>query len=282
VYDADLSRYFDTIPHDKLMACVRKRVADRSVLHLIRMGLSAVVVEEGEGPGDPPKYGRPQQGTPQGGVISPLLANLYLHWFDYKFHRADGPYHWAHARLVRYADDFVILAKYVGGRIERFVTQTLQEWMELKVNPEKTRTVDLHEPGVGLNFLGYTFRYDRDWYGRDGHYLNLIPSEKSLQRVRDQLKEMTNASQCFTPVRDLIERINRMLRGWQTYFSQGYAYQVYRDVDSHTLRRLWTHLHRRSQRGYRKPKDVTWWVHLQHLGWLPLQKHRSGPSRRES
>jgi RNA-directed DNA polymerase len=282
VYDADLSRYFDTIPHDKLMACVRKRVADRSVLHLIRMGLSAVVVEEGEGPGDPPKYGRPQQGTPQGGVISPLLANLYLHWFDYKFHRADGPYHWAHARLVRYADDFVILAKYVGGRIERFVTQTLQEWMELKVNPEKTRTVDLHEPGVGLNFLGYTFRYDRDWYGRDGHYLNLIPSEKSLQRVRDKLKEMTNASQCFTPVRDLIERINRMLRGWQTYFSQGYAYQVYRDVDSHTLRRLWTHLHRRSQRGYRKPKDVTWWVHLQHLGWLPLQKHRSGPSRRES
>jgi len=75
------------------------------------------------------------------GEISPLLANLYLHWFDYKFHRADGPYHWAHARLVRYADDFVILAKYVGGRIERFVEQTLQEWMELKVNPEKTRTV---------------------------------------------------------------------------------------------------------------------------------------------
>ena len=121
VYDADLSSYFDTIPHDKLMACVRKRVADRSVLHLIRMWLSAVVVEAGEGPDDPPKYSRPTQGTPQGGVISPLLANLYLHWFDYKFHRADGPYHWANARLVRYADDFVILAKYVGGRLEQFV-----------------------------------------------------------------------------------------------------------------------------------------------------------------
>jgi RNA-directed DNA polymerase len=272
VYDADLSSYFDSIPHDKLMTCVRKRVADRSVQHLIRMWLSAVVVEAGEGPDDPPQYGRSTQGTPQGGVISPLLANLYLHWFDYKFHRADGPYHWANARLVRYADDFVILAKYVGGRIEQFVTQTLEDWMELKVNPDKTRTVSLNEPGVGLDFLGYTFRYDRDWYGRDGHYLNLIPSEKSLQRVRDKLREMTDARQCFTPVRDLIARINRTLRGWQGYFSQGYAHQVYRDVDSFTLRRLRSHLHRRSQRGYKKPKDVRWWDHLQRLGWLPLQK----------
>ena len=144
------------------MACVRKRVADRSVLHLLRMWLSAVVVEKGEGPDDPPKYSRPSQGTPQGGVISPLLANLYLHWFDYKFHRADGPYRWANARFVRYADDFVILAKYVGQRIEQFVEQTLQEWMLLQVNQDKTRTVKLQEPGVGLNFLGYTFRYDRD------------------------------------------------------------------------------------------------------------------------
>jgi RNA-directed DNA polymerase len=259
------------------MACVHKRVADRSVLHLIRRWLKAVVVEAGEGPDDPPKYSRPTQGTPQGGVISPLLANLYLHWFDYKFHRADGPYHWANARLVRYADDFVILAKYVGGRIEQFVEQTLQEWMELKVNPDKTRTVSLSEPGVGLDFLGYTFRYDRDWYGRDGHYLNLIPSEKSLQRVRDKLREMTDTCQCFTPTRELIERINRMLRGWQAYFSQGYAPQVYRDVDSFTLRRLRNHLHRRSQRGYQKPKDATWWDHLQRLGWLPLQK-RAVPS----
>ena len=271
VYDADLSSYFDTIPHDKLRACVRKRVADRRVLHLMQMWLSAVVVEAGEGPDDPPKYSRPQQGTPQGGVISPLLANLYLHWFDYKFHRVDGPYHWAKARLVRYADDFVILARYVGPRMERFVEQTLQEWMALKVNQDKTRTVNLQEPGVGLNFLGYTFRYDRDRHGRDGDYLNLIPSEKSLQRVRDKLQEMTNAHQCFTPIRDLIERINRMLRGWQGYFSQGYPQAAYRDVDSYTSRRLRIHLRRRSQRGYKKPKDVTWWDHLQRLGWLPLQ-----------
>jgi len=277
VYDADLSRYFDTIPHDKLMACVEKRVADRSVLHLIRLWLSAVVVEEGEGPNDPPKVSRSTQGTPQGGTISPLLANLYLHWFDYKFHRTDGPYHWANARLVRYADDFVIQAKYVGGRIERFVEQTLQEWMGLKVNPEKTRTVKLQEPGVGLDFLGYTFRYDRDWYGRDGHYLNLIPSEKSLQQVRDRLKGMTDARQCCTPIRQMIVRINRMLRGWQGYFSQGHPQAAYRDVDSFTLRRLYIHLHRRSQRPYRKPADATWWDHLQRLGWTPLRKRQVQP-----
>ncbi len=272
VYDADLSNYFDTIPHEKLRACVQKRVTDRSVLHLIRMWLSAVVVEVGEGPDDPPQYRRPKQGTPQGGVISPLLANLYLHWFDYKFHRADGPYRWANARLVRYADDFVILAKHVKGRIDQFVEQTLQEWMGLKVNRDKTRTVKLHEPGVGLDFLGYTFRYDRDRRGRDGHYLNLTVSEKSLQRVRDRLKEMTVASKCFVPIRRMIEQINRTLRGWQEYFSQGYPREAYRDVDSYTLRRLRIHLSRRSQRVYKKPTDVTWWDHLQHLGWTPLQK----------
>jgi RNA-directed DNA polymerase len=247
-------------------------VSDRSVLHLIRLWLSAVVVEEGEGPDDPPKYSRSQQGTPQGGVISPLLANLYLHWFDHKFHRADGPYHWANARLVRYADDFVILAKYAGQRIEQFAEQTLQEWMQLQVNRDKTRTVKLQEPGVGLDFLGYTFRYERDRCGRTMRYLNLTVSEKSLQRVRDRLKEMTIARQCFVPVRRLIGQINRMLCGWQGYFSQGYPRKAYRDVDSYTLRRLRTHLTRRSQRGYRKPKGVTWWDHLQRLGWTPLQQ----------
>ncbi len=121
VYDADLQSYFDTIPHEKLMACVQKRITDGSVLKLIRMWLKAVIVEEGEKPGDPPKVTRSKQGTPQGGVISPLLANLYLHWFDKLFHRSDGPHRWANARLIRYADDFVIMARYIGPQIKQFV-----------------------------------------------------------------------------------------------------------------------------------------------------------------
>jgi RNA-directed DNA polymerase len=105
VYDADLKGYFDSIPHDKLLACVRMRVVDRSVLKLIRMWLESIVYDSGRQTGEPEKWSRSEKGTPQGGVISPLLANLYLHWFDKMFHRADGPGEFARAKLVRYADD---------------------------------------------------------------------------------------------------------------------------------------------------------------------------------
>jgi RNA-directed DNA polymerase len=105
VYDADWKGYFDSIPQDKLLACLRMRVVDRSVRKLIRMWLETPAVEPGGGGGEPDQWSRSKQGTPQGGVISPLLANIYLHWFDKLFYGADGPAHWANARLVRYADD---------------------------------------------------------------------------------------------------------------------------------------------------------------------------------
>ena len=143
IYDADLQAYFDTIPHDKLMKCVERRVVDRSVLHLIRMWLKAPVRESDEGNGGRPKVSRPDSGTPQGGVISPLLANLYLHWFDVVFHRDRGPGIWAKARLVRYADDFVIMARYVGGRITLWVDETVEGWLELRINRVKTRSIRL-------------------------------------------------------------------------------------------------------------------------------------------
>jgi RNA-directed DNA polymerase len=270
VYDADLQGYFDTIPHEKLMACVRMRVVDRSVLHLIRMWLEAVVVEKGEGPGDGPKYGRPDKGTPQGGVISPLLANLYLHWFDKLFHRKDGPYHWADARLVRYADDFVIMARYMGVRLGSFVDSTLEGWMKLKINCEKTRTVKLKEPGESLDFLGFTFRYDRDLYGRAWRYLNVMPSKKSVMRERRKLREMTGPSRCFVPIRALIAQINVHLGGWSNYFGHGYSRQAFRQINSFVMQRLIGHLHRRSQRPYRRPQGMSWYEHLHALGLEPL------------
>lgn len=268
VYDADLQGYFDTIPHDNLMKCVEKRVADRSVLSLIRMWLRAVVVEAGEGPDDPPKYGRSkQQGTPQGGVISPLLANLYLHWFDKLFHRSDGPCVWANARLVRYADDFVVLARHVGGRIKGFVGSTLEDRMKLSINRDKTRTVKLSEPGGSLDFLGFTFRYDRDLCGRPGvRYLNVFPSKKSLARERDKLREMTGPDRCFVPIRALIAQINEHRRSWGAYFGYGYCRRAFRSLNRFVQERLIGHLCRRSQRPYRCPQGTSWYAHLHALG----------------
>jgi len=270
VYDADLQSYFDTIPHEKLMACVQKRIVDGGVLKLIRMWLKAVIVEPGDGPGKPPKIHRSKQGTPQGGVISPLLANLYLHWFDKLFHRSDGPYQWANARLVRYADDFVIMAKFVGDRIENFVEQTLQGRFGLTVNADKTRTAKLNEPGGSLDFLGYTFRYDRDLHGRDQKYLNLCPSSKALQRERDKLKEMTGPRQCFKPIPVLIGELNQHLAGWSNYFGKGYPRKAFRQINAFVQERLIRHLQRRSQRPYRVNDESSWYAQLHRLGLQPL------------
>lgn len=270
VYDADLQSYFDTIPHTKLMAAVQKRIVDGGVLKLIRMWLKAVVIEPGDGPGKPPKVYRSQQGTPQGGVISPLLANLYLHWFDKQFHGPDGPFAWANARLVRYADDFVIMARYVGGRITQFVEQTLEGRFALTINRDKTRTVKLRQPHARLDFLGYTFRYDRDLKGRNHRYLNLFPSDKALQRERDKLREMTGPRQCFVPIPALIGQINEHLAGWSEYFSLGYPRKAFRQINNFVQARLRRHLQRRSQRPFRVTGGMSWYAQIIKLGLKPL------------
>ena len=203
-------------------------------------------------------------------MISPLLSNLYLHWFDKKFHEPDGPYQWANARLVRYADDLVIMARYVGHRIENFAESKLEDWMSLTVNREKTRVAKLDQPGESLDFLGYTLRYDRDRLGRRHRYLNLFPSEKSLEKERQKLREMTGPKMCFKPTRVLIDEINRHLTGWARYFDRGYPRDAFRQINFFVRKRLTRHLKRRSQRPYRPPKGVTWYKQLQRLGLVYL------------
>jgi len=272
VYDADLSGYFDSIPHDRLMACLEMRIADRSVLKLIRQWLGAPVVEElsenggggkGEGGG---KSARSRKGTPQGGVISPLLANLYLHWFDKTFHRPDGPAHWANARLVRYADDFVVLARYQSEQLIGWIEGRLEGWMGLEINRTKTRVVNLKEEGERLDFLGYTFRYDRDLTGRDHRYLNVFPSKKSVARERERLREMTTARMCFKPAPVLVRDLNRQMKGWANYFSYGYPRRAFHAINYHVWRRLIVHLNRRSQRPFRPPKGRTYHEHFKQMG----------------
>jgi RNA-directed DNA polymerase len=269
VYDADLSSYFDSIPHDKLMKCVRMRVTDRSVLKLLRMWLEAPVVEPSDGD-EPPKVNRPKSGTPQGGVISPLLANLYLHWFDMKFHGLNGPYRWANARLVRYADDLVILARYVGWRITAFVEDTLEVWMGLTLNRRKTRVVKLADPHSSVDFLGYTFRYDRDLKGRPWKYLNAEPSKQALAKARDRVRELTAPRFGYLPIPALIGQLNRYLLGWQNYFEWGYSRKAMRKINRFVRESLYRHLRRRSQRPYRLANDTTWHAELERLGLVNL------------
>jgi len=278
VYDADLKGYFDSIPHDKLRACLRMRVVERSVLKLIRMWLETPVVEPGGG-GSPGKWSRSKQGTPQGGVISPLLANLYLHWFDKLFHRIDGPARWANAKLVRYADDFVVLARYQTPRLIGWIEAKIENWLQLEINRDKTRVVNLREDKASLDFLGYTFRWDRDLYGTGRRYLNVEPSKKSLQRERDAITALTDRAQGCTPIPRLIARINRQLKGWANYFSFGYPRRAFRKINWHAGYRLANHLnHHRSQRAYCLPEGASYYEHLPRLG-LEFLRVPSGVSR---
>jgi RNA-directed DNA polymerase len=272
VYDADLKGYFDSIPHDKLMACLRMRVSDRHLLKLIRMWLKVPVVTAGnQGKGGGGKVvAKSSQGTPQGGVISPLLANLYLHWFDKVFQRTEGPGHWAKAKLVRYADDYVVMARYIDNRITNWIESKIEGWLGLELNREKTRIVNLQEEGASLDFLGYTFRYDLDLQGQSHRYLNMFASEKALTRERAKLREMTGPKMCFKPIPALIEELNSQLRGWSNYFGQGYPRKAFREINHYARKRLFCHLSRRSQRPWRPAKGVTSYAQFKKLGLIYL------------
>lgn len=268
VYDADLRGYFDSIPQDKLIACLRMRVVDGSVLKLIRMWLKTPTIEMNEkGNQRPPQKNR--KGTPQGGVISPLLANVYLHWFDKMFSRNNGPVKWANARLVRYADDFVILARYQGSRIDEWIKATIEEWLGLELNQEKTKVVKISE-GQVLDFLGYSFQMHRDLHGSAKKYLNVFPSKKSMQRARNAIRAKTDAKQCFKPAPEVVKDLNRYLRGWGEYFSYGYPRKAKRDLCHYVRVRMLRHLNRRSQRKYSRPQGMSHYEYLGKLGLLRL------------
>lgn len=275
IYDADLTSYFDTIPHDKLLSCLRLRISDRHVLKLIRRWLTAPVREsKAEGDSGGGSLKKSDKGTPQGGVISPLLSNLYLHWFDETFHRKDGPGAWAKAKLVRYADDFVILARYVDGKITGWVETKLEGWMGLRLNREKTRVVDLRKEGESLDFLGYTFRFDRDLHGRPHKYLNMEPSKKSVQREREALRKMIGFKQSHIPLPELIQNINTHLRSWSSYFNQGYPGKAWHTINGYVQTRLSRHLRRRSQRPWRPPEGQTLYESLKQMGLTLLQRNK--------
>lgn len=273
-YDADLSSYFDTIPHDKLMAAVQMRISDGRVLGLIRHWLK-VCVQEPNGVRISPK-GR---GTPQGGVISPLLANIYLHWFETIVSltaKACGQV----MSIVRYADDFVILARsWADGFLQR-VEGILEGRMGLTVNREKTKVLDFREPHTTLTFLGYDFRMVRDrLFGTGKRYLTFGPSKKSMKGIREKIHAITHARNGLLTVEKVVGRLNKLTKGWGAFYSVGYPSKAFHAVNGYALRRMARFLNRKSQRRCRLKFADTYYGELNHYGmyWLKWADVRRRP-----
>jgi RNA-directed DNA polymerase len=210
VYDADLSKYFDTIPHDKLHIALKQRIADPRMLKLINKWLKVSVYEDGQY-----KSGKGNNiGTPQGGVISPLLANIYLHLLDRIVNNPTSLF-WKHGiRMVRYADDFVLMGKTLPAEITERLKILLNR-MGLTINETKTRQIDARKES--FNFLGFTIRYDNDIKGRNTKYWNIMPSKKSEQKIRDKVREYLKTHGHYK-AQDVAIGLNSIMRGWLNYF----------------------------------------------------------------
>lgn len=245
VYDADLSSYFDTIDHERLMKYLERRIADRQALKLIRMWLRCPIVED-DGKGKKRTH-HPKAGVPQGGVISPLLANIYLHELDRDFHAATGPHFFANARLVRFADDLVVMARQMTPSIVRWIENKLEGDLGLQVNREKTGIVRMGQEGAILNFLGLTFRWDRDLKGRGWKYLNIFPSPKAVERIRDRVRELTSGGNKMS-LAQTVRAVNKTLHEWAPYYKFGYPRKTFRDLNYFVQCRFRRFLRNRSQR----------------------------------
>ena len=244
VVDADLSAYFDSIPHAELMKSVARRISDRHVLHLIKMWLEAPV-EETDERGRPHRTTRNRdegRGTPQGAPISPLLANLYMRRFVLGW-KALGYEQRFQARIVNYADDFVICCR--GSAEEaRQAMQVVMERLGLTVNEAKTRVC--HLPEDSFDFLGYTI--GRCYSTRTGKaYIGTRPSTTRVVRLRQAIHELTSRRWLWIEPDDQVNRLNRLMRGWANYFCLGPVSKAYRGADLYTRFRLRHWLRRKHQ-----------------------------------
>ena len=267
VYDADLSSYFDTIPHDKLFLALLKRITDGSILALIRQWLKSTIVEP-NGVKKNPK-GR---GTPQGGVISPLLSNIYLHWFETCAALVARGMHQVMS-IVRYADDFVILARKLQGEFVRKIESELEGRFGLVVNRDKTKVLDMRAEKAALGFLGYEFRFVRSHYG-EGKYLTFGPSMKSVKKVCAKVKEQTLSIMKPVKNEEIVQRVNKILVGWDNYFQCGYPARMFNKVNWYVRNRLYLHFNRKSQRGYVLKYAPNFYQELQAMGLHMLRRRR--------
>jgi RNA-directed DNA polymerase len=244
VYDADLSKYFDTIPHDKLMIALKERVTDQRVLRLINKWLKAPVYDDGQYTGGK----KNKVGTPQGGVISPLLSNLYLHLLDRIVNSATSIFKKMGIVMVRYADDFVLMGKTLKAEAFNKLKDLLNR-MGLTLNEEKSKQINAKE--TPFNFLGFVFRYDTSFKSPEGlKFWNVKPNEKSNQKIRDKIGSALEKMGHYKP-EELVTELNAILRGWLNYFDikgVSYPFVAKRKLNYYLRMRLTRYFNRKSQR----------------------------------
>lgn len=271
VVDADLSKYFDNIPHDKLMWAVRRRITDVHLLRLIEMWLKAPVEETNDRGGKRLSGGKKSRtGTPQGGVISPLLANIYMNLYLRLWSRSGKEEVFA-ARIVNYADDFVILSR---GRAAEALewTRRVMDRMGLALNETKTRLVDARKEN--FDFLGYTF--GPQYYTRNGaRFLTAQPSKQSVLRLKEKVRrQLTRSNQ--KPLPEVIKTLNRTLKGWKNYFSHGNTYLSYRAINNYVADRMRFFINRRCRKSTLGLKDLSRKVFVE-MGVTRMMKDKAAP-----
>jgi group II intron reverse transcriptase/maturase len=244
VYDADLSKYFDTIPHDRLEIALRERISDPRVLHLIKQWLKVPIVEEdGRYTGGKSNT----KGTPQGGVISPLLANIYLNLLDRIVNHPCGHFSGSGVTMIRYADDFILMSRHISQEVINRTHKYLER-MGLTINTDKSKLINAREEP--FDFLGFTFRYDRSIIWKGSRFWNIKPKAQSRKKIRQKLNLKLKSIGHY-PAEKVVKELNPIIRGWMNYYrieKVSYTQVAFKELEDYLRNRLTRYYHRKSQR----------------------------------
>ena len=268
IYDADISKYFDTIPHDRLFKMLKERICDKGILALIHQWLTAPV-RLGNG-----KLVKSERGTPQGGVISPLLSNIYLHAFDRIVNNPKGKFARSNIRIVRYADDFVLMSTQRYSRDMLRYIGLIMYRMGLQLNREKTTI--LHISKSSLHFLGFEFRSIRSKFSwNKGNYTNIRPSIKSRSKLFTKIRELL-AKRRHWKIAPLVYKLNELLIGWLNYFSiskVSHIWDTIKVIKLHLDYKLYKWLKSKGRKAHKALRQRPYSNLVKYKGLLDIEKY---------